>query len=227
MEPSYPLTTSPAAIRLDELTRHSFLYGIVANVVIYDIVFAHCSPATLIRFSWTCKEALNSVRAYFRRAFNVNRHLSRFFPDPVAFRALQARTTTLISGSCALQFLDRTFYPESDLDIYVPMARIREVVKWLIDIGYEFRPAIIQPADFEAAVVHMEESFDMNNIPGVVTDLYPIRGIAGVFTLLKPTPGEGSLPSKIQAIVPQRCPIQLVLGFHCSTCLPIVSRLDV
>ena len=49
----------------------------------------------------------------------INNHLSRFFPDPIVFRSLQARTANLVSGSNALQFSDRTSYEEADTDVYV------------------------------------------------------------------------------------------------------------
>ena len=42
----------------------------------------------------------------------------RYFADPAAFRELQLRTGLIISGSTALQFLDRTTYEGADLDIY-------------------------------------------------------------------------------------------------------------
>lgn len=48
-----------------------------------------------------------------RVAFDINRCLSRFFTSPSAFRSLQARTGTLISGSIALQFLDRVRYHDT------------------------------------------------------------------------------------------------------------------
>ena len=54
-----------------------------------------------------------------RRAFNVNRFLARFFSDAIAFRALEVRIGTLTSESAALQFFDRTFYPKSDLGLFV------------------------------------------------------------------------------------------------------------
>jgi hypothetical protein len=59
------------------------------------------------------------VKDYFARAFNIEKRLSRYFDDPKSFRKLQAETLTVISGSTALQFFQRNFYPESDLDLYV------------------------------------------------------------------------------------------------------------
>ena len=46
----------------------------------------------------------------------------------------------LISGSIALQFFERMFYPESDLDIYVEIRYYKVIVSWLIGIGYIYEP---------------------------------------------------------------------------------------
>ncbi|KAG2078133.1 hypothetical protein BDR04DRAFT_935918, partial [Suillus decipiens] len=66
--------------------------------------------------------------------------LSRYFPDPLAFRFLQARTGLVISSSNALQFLDRRFYPESDLDLYAHPGHVYEALEWLVSVGYKFQP---------------------------------------------------------------------------------------
>lgn len=55
---------------------------------------------------------------------------------------MQARLAILISGSNALQFLDSTFYPESDLDLYVWEDSVEEVGHWLMEHeGYSFAPS--------------------------------------------------------------------------------------
>jgi hypothetical protein len=95
---------------LDVFSRHT----------IYDVVFSQADTSTILYLQRTCRQARLAATDYLARAFNINRHLSRFFSDPKAFRSLQARTATVISGSGALQFFQRDVYPESDLDLYVP-----------------------------------------------------------------------------------------------------------
>ncbi|PCH44988.1 hypothetical protein WOLCODRAFT_91093 [Wolfiporia cocos MD-104 SS10] len=84
---------------------------------IYDRICERLTPVSLIRMRRVSRTTYQAVQDFSYRAFDVNRRLSRFFSDPFAFRSLQARTATLISGSFALQFFDRTFYPEADLDL--------------------------------------------------------------------------------------------------------------
>ncbi|KAF9244263.1 hypothetical protein BU15DRAFT_86164 [Melanogaster broomeanus] len=67
--------------------------------------------------------------------------------------ALTFKTSTLISGSNALQFLDRTFYPESDLDIYTHPGHAFEVANFLVESeGYHFVPRDDQDQDWKEEI---------------------------------------------------------------------------
>ncbi|KAK7696108.1 hypothetical protein QCA50_000751 [Cerrena zonata] len=84
---------------------HVFLDRIITNDLIYDLIFDACSARTLVRLLCTCRATSLAVKEYMSRAFNINRLLSRYFSDPMAFRHLQACTGTVISGStCAAIF---------------------------------------------------------------------------------------------------------------------------
>jgi len=72
-----------------------------------DTVLQYLSPGDVARLQCTCKVISDALIAWKRAAYNINRFLERFFMDPVAFRVLQAQTNLLISGSAALQFMDR------------------------------------------------------------------------------------------------------------------------
>ncbi|THH12657.1 hypothetical protein EW146_g7487 [Bondarzewia mesenterica] len=202
-----------------------FLQCIISNPTIYDLIFAHSSPATIIRFSWTCTDALTAVHSYYRRAYNINRHLSHFFRDPEAFRVLQARTNTLISGSNALQFIDRTFYPESDLDIYVPLRHSHEVADWLLGVGYVFRPHATQSEDLAAAIRHMQVADAA--LEGGFASGYRMRGVVGVCDFLKRRDEESAVdaqPLKIQVIVAARTPAEVVINFHSTCVMNVISH---
>ena len=53
----------------------------------------------------------------------MNRALRHFVDDPCLFRSKLGEYDALVSGSFALQFFDRVFWPESDLDIFLPDAQ--------------------------------------------------------------------------------------------------------
>lgn len=130
--------------------------------------------------------------------------LSRFFNDPRAFRIMQSRTSTLISGSVALQYFDRAFYPSSDLDLYVHSRHRREVGSWLMGMGYAFSPGRGQDANFDITVARNPQSKGLQ---------YAMPGVAGILTFHKEG-NHGRL--KVQIIVARRTPMEVVLGFHSS-----------
>lgn len=114
-----------------------------ASHTIYNVIMSAISPASAVALSLTCRSVNTAVMDFRSNAFNINRHFSRFFKDPIGFRSLQARTGTLVSGSNALQFMDRTVYEGSDIDIYVNPGHLQEVALFLKDAeGYIFLPGV-------------------------------------------------------------------------------------
>ena len=186
---------------------HLFLDRIITNDLIYELIFDSCSPMTLVRLLRTCRAANVAVKDYITRAFNVNRILTRYFADPMAFRHLQACTGTVISGSSVLQFFTRTFYPGSDLDIYVPMAWRVEVGQYLLEQGYRFAPNSIQHSNFEVAVSE-------DHVVNAVALYGNLQGIAGVFTFKKENSDGEEL--KVQIMVAVRSPMEVIFRFHSS-----------
>lgn len=186
-----------------------FWEKIVTNDLILDIMFSCCSPATFLRFSRTCRTVNWMVKSYMRRAFRVDRLLSRFFSNPLKFRQLQAGTAMLVAGSAALQFFDRTFYPESDLDLYVSVQFFKQVGNFLLNEGYIFTPDSKQFSNFHKATEQPEEPED----PEDEWHPYRFKGVCHVFTFTKERSGE---TLKVQMLVAKRCPIEVVLFFHSS-----------
>ncbi|KAI0694244.1 hypothetical protein C8T65DRAFT_585148, partial [Cerioporus squamosus] len=190
--------------------------------LISDAILSFSTPVTILRLQRVCRTAAKAVRDYIARAFDVRRVLIRFFPDALAFRTLQARTGTLISGSVALQFFDRGFYPDSDLDLYVHMRHRREVGRWLLDQGYCFEPAPYQPSEFEAAATEA--------LSGLAVTPYGMPGIAAVmnFTRRCDVPADmltcdAPETLKVQLIVARKTPMEVILGFHSTCVMNVIS----
>lgn len=169
-------------------------------------LLARLSPQSLLRLSRTCLSARNAIASYVADAFNINTTLSRFFPDPSSFRSLQARTGTLISGSVALQFFDRTFYPTSDLDIYVHLKHRREVGDWLLTMGYTFCPTRGQNTRFGIAVLSPVQRSNLR---------YAMPGVQAIFTFSRSVL---NATLRVQIIVARRAPMEIVLASHSSCC---------
>lgn len=142
-----------------------------------------------------------------RRAFNVNRLYSRYFSDPIAFRCLQSTTGALVSGLTALQLFDRSFYPESDLDIYVPFHGRKQLGHFLLNAGYRFVHNFFQHSNFDDAVSERRVMTATGNYGN-------FKGISGVFTLEKDRLDGNTL--RVQIMVATRSPIEVILRFHSS-----------
>ncbi|RPD81365.1 hypothetical protein L226DRAFT_608610 [Lentinus tigrinus ALCF2SS1-7] len=241
-------------------SRSLFSERILHIELAYEPIFATLSPANLVRLSSTCRTAHAAVSAYTRLAFDIDRHLSRFFPSPTrgccsptcscclahphqhapaharararAFRSLQARTGTLVSGSMALQFFMRAVWEESDLDLYVHMRHRREVALWLLDEGYRYKPTDFQDPSFEVEIAQCVE----RNPNGI----YSMPGLMAIVTFVKPIPGERTRrPAlaedgeeaeedaprelKVQIMVAKNTPMEVILGFHSTCVMNVIS----
>jgi hypothetical protein len=183
--------------------RHPDLYLCALDrPTISDVLFSCISPATLVRVSRTCQLARFAVQDYRQRAHNINRHLRHFLNDPLGFRELQARTGTVISGSNALQFMDRTFYPEADLDLYVYEHHADEVCRWLLlhaGKGYVLAPG--------SPGYNREEP-----------EPYDMPSVASIATLIADQKPDGADPIrlKVQVMATRSSPVASILQFHSS-----------
>lgn len=121
----------------------------------------------------------------------------------------------LISGSTALQFLDRSFYPDSDLDIYVEHLYADRMAYWLFSIGYEFVPRKQQDTDFRLAYqeIHSGTPQHFHAFFPAETIGYFGKGVGEVYDFHKSDPDR-----KIQLITSYHSPLEVILNFH-STCV--------
>ena len=171
-------------------------------------LFDHCSARSLVLLLRTCRPVNRAVRGYMAKRFNVNRILDRFFSDAMSFRLLQARTGTLVSGSSALQYFDRSFYPSSDLDIYVSRVWANDVGQFLLQEGYKFCRDSSQHPTFQSALKE-------KRVTNATAHYGNFRGIAAVFTFEKDQAVGNKL--KVQVMAAVRSPMEVILRFHSST----------
>ena len=181
-----------------------------------DIILGALPAADLLRYSQTCKSVYTVAKAYMMRTFRVDSLLSRYFQpqEVVRFRELQSLTGTIISGSTALQFFDRTVYPESDLDLYTEHRHCRPLAQWLLEIDYKYTPSSNSPN-----IDSLDKAFALN-LPKKEPNMFLIlSGLtnedynesAFTFNFEKRNPYR-----KVQLITSCTTPIAQVLQFHSS-----------
>lgn len=189
---------------------------------IADTILDAVSPVDIMYFALTCRLARRTVARYRVFTFNINRRLRRFFHNPLAFRSLQARTHTLISGSFALQFFDRTIYPESDLDLYTHPGFSKSVGEWLIGEGYEFKASPTQDPSFDVAE---KSNWRGTRAPYGAEEIsewseYQWKGVWEVYSFQQT---EGDNCMKVQIIASSISPLETVFNFHSSEYQPTFS----
>uniref|UniRef100_A0A5K1K394 Cell surface hydrophobicity-associated protein n=1 Tax=Ganoderma boninense TaxID=34458 RepID=A0A5K1K394_9APHY len=167
-----------------------------------------------------------------------------------AFRSLQAATGTLVSGSAALQFFDRQVWPESDLDLYAYARHRREVGRWLIAEGYRYKPSRFQHPSFEievkqCVVARPNGIYSMPGVLAIFTFVKPLpesepavpprrRGTPPVEDVISVTETGASTDEesegggqpkelKVQIIVAKNTPMEVILGFHSTTVMNVIS----
>ncbi|KAI0681752.1 hypothetical protein C8T65DRAFT_535630, partial [Cerioporus squamosus] len=190
-----------------------------------DNIFSRLSPTSFARISRTCHDVRETTINFATRAYDLNRRLGHYFSDPLAFCALMAHTLLLISRSFALQFFDRTFLPQSDLDLYVHHdiyesshnSRILQIGDWLENEGYVYKPGPGQEPTVHGEVQELEVVDAIHRrygqglaVADVLTFEKPFRGVLG----------EGTT-HKVQVIIPSSrhsSPLETILNFH-STCV--------
>ncbi|KAH9896703.1 hypothetical protein C8Q73DRAFT_664433 [Cubamyces lactineus] len=195
--------------------------ALLQSRTVYVYISSHCSPRSLLRFRQVNRAARQAVQDYMVRTFDISKRLERFFCNPTVFRSLQARTATVISGSFALQFFDRTYYPESELDVYVhPDRSVLDVGLYLESEGYALLPCSWQLENWHDEVERLCQTMH-----DPMDALYVMQGTRAVYTFVRPpTPAAPAAPiRKIQIIVSRSSPFRALLDFHSTSILNIVT----
>lgn len=186
---------------------------------IYDNIFCHLTPLSLTRMASVDRAIRAVTQDFSTRAYNINRRLSRFFTRPLSFRSLMARTRMVISGSFALQFFDRTYYPDSDLDLYLhPNRDMIDVGLFLEKDGYQYVPSSWQLQTYKDEAERICGSIDVE-VDDIEDDeeaslLYSLRSLRAVYTFTKKL--EDGEVRRIQLIVSRVSPLASILDFHSS-----------
>ncbi|KAF8333776.1 hypothetical protein F5887DRAFT_921751 [Amanita rubescens] len=128
---------------------------------------------------------------YCRSIFSLSKVVTPFLEtdsDMLKFENLMKKTNAVISGSTALQFFDRTFYPNADLDLYFESKHLDAWKAQVIAFGYvrvpkdEKKPTIEDDGGYPGfAEIETLETFSHKVTKKVIqlmaTKALPIRAI--------------------------------------------------
>ena len=215
-------------------TSRTLFQTVLLTVKPRNALLACLSPISMIMLARTSKHAYDAVTNFNAVAYDINRHLRRFFANPLAFRSLQATTGTLISGSNALQFLNREVYSTSDLDLYTHPGYAQQIATWLIEQEeYRFLPTTRNDNDGDFSSVNWDSwapwRTRFKNSPVTfeedLVDVYLVSGIHSIYHFEKTTQPD-TPPLRIQIMAARHTPLQAILNFHSSTSCCSICRID-
>ncbi|KAF7976042.1 hypothetical protein HWV62_7946 [Athelia sp. TMB] len=206
---------------------NNFFMFTVSQPTVYKPIFNYSTPGTMYSVGRTCKAAQTCVLQYQLSAFNINTHLARFLPDPIEFRSMQARTGTIISGSNALQFMDRVHYRDADLDIYVNPGHGSIVGTHMVKVqGYRvvdlYGDGGPVTLDLWDSLIHVV-SMAVGAAREVVKSRYQQRSIHILTNMERIT--EAGLTQRVQVMVTADCVFHAIMSYH-STCVMNVITYD-
>ena len=203
---------------------NNLFYAVVDCANASETLFHSCTPATLLTIGRTCRFARVAAGDYFRRNFDINKHLEPFFADVLQFRVLQAKTDCVISGSNALQYMGRVNWTTSDLDLFVKATHAQVVSDWLTresGVPYRFMPTTMQeeielktPEQVICRCRQDETSGMVGGPCSIDVDFSREYGSIQVLNFVDTS----NHNKKIQVIVTKESPIDCILSFHSSKC---------
>jgi hypothetical protein len=156
---------------------------------------------------------------YEHYTYSPNKILKRYFMTPGEFRAMQASTGTLISGSQALKLMGRFDWEAGDLDLYVWRSKVCEVCEWLVLSGYSFEGrasamGLLFGDDYvERPEGGYQGSESHEDTQAALVSQHHTH-VEDVYFFEKCRSGTEVL--KIQVIIPEDTPIGVILKFHSS-----------
>lgn len=196
------------------------------NAFICNKIFQLCSPLAIIRLRRTCKAGRHAVDHYVAQTYDFTAYLGRFFANPHGFRELQASTGAVISGSSALQFMNRQRYDDSDLDIYVTSEYAYRVCEWILFHSgktYSYHSSLpISHKSLEHQFKYMKKQFSKHEarLGGAIIDKnasdWNNYRNNRVFAVMAFRCLEDENPLDVQVIVSTSSPAASVLSFHSS-----------
>jgi hypothetical protein len=113
---------------------------LIAIDAIVDVIFSFSTPRTIIALSRTCRAAHPIAASYFRVAYNPERFLQQFLPDPPdvrAFRSLQAEIGVVVYGKAVRSFLARVQFTDTEMGLSVDGSHAPRVNEFLTGAGYD------------------------------------------------------------------------------------------
>ncbi|PPR00586.1 hypothetical protein CVT26_009861 [Gymnopilus dilepis] len=183
------------------------------------LFFAELDIKAIVSLSKTSSALHSAYIFYAKQTWEPTKHFASWFEHPAAFRRLLARTNSVISGSFALQFFDRIYYPTSDMDIYLRVAGADEVCRWLTRQDYTYvQGNKTYPHVISRDRVHIDKA-----VRNMSSSLSPLLAVYNFERKIKLSTSE-TIVRHVQVIVVDTDPIEHILfDFHSTVVMNFIT----
>ncbi|KAL8655751.1 MAG: hypothetical protein Q9226_002923 [Calogaya cf. arnoldii] len=178
-----------------------YIFNRESRYPIFECLCGHLCIGEIIALTRTCRKYSGLYQYLLPKQWDIDRCLRRFVRNPTGLRSKMGETNALISGSFAIQFFERKFWPDSDLDMYVKEGEESDALRrhLVMSEGYKLE-------DNPDAIDHM-----MRNMVTIRKYTRPVAGIEHTST-------------KIHIIGTSDIPIQAILrGFYTTVVVNIIA----
>lgn len=155
------------------------------------------SVDSIVALSQTCKPLSNLYKRIQPTQWNIDRRLGEYFKEPSQVRSLMGECDALISGRFAVEFFERTKFPQRLLEIYVEISKAERFVTHLVEVENYLRKMPIE----------------QSSIPNGVSEFSHYERESGLGT------------KQIKITITRVAPVVAIinLGRHSTICLNIIS----
>ncbi|KAJ7629947.1 hypothetical protein DFH06DRAFT_1140705 [Mycena polygramma] len=139
-----------------------------------ELVLSYWAPNDVLKAAGLSRIMRGVVEHYKNIVWNIDRHLRRWFLDPIGFRRKLKMCGGVVSGSQIVQFFDRTLYPKSDMDVFMRVGGVYLMGTWLATQRYTL---VTTSADYPFALNRQVGRLASRILVPSIDSPPPIRGV--------------------------------------------------
>ncbi|KAK0505562.1 hypothetical protein EDD18DRAFT_1344383 [Armillaria luteobubalina] len=200
------------------VTNHGFQLDPRSVFIPVEIVFLildNADPLGVVQFRMISFGAHKIVMKFMHDTYNTVTLIKRFFPSELAaeFQVLQQQTSLVVSGSSVLTFFYQSSFPDSDCDLYVHSHHCDQVIVFVLKAGYRLYH-LMTSQNIESVFHTSKVSFYF------CSNNYTLKTITGVHESVH----HADENLKVQVILCQESPVDVLLGFHSTVPMNIITH---
>lgn len=135
--------------------------------IFFDGLCEYLHLQDLLKLSMVCRRLHQQTKQLLQFKWGINARLADFVDCPRYFRYLYGKAKAVIAGSFVLQHFLKERWPESSLDLFIPLSRLEEIVPYLVESEQYSLESLVALDEEESGGIH--EVSSNNDRPPIFT----------------------------------------------------------